>query len=77
MDGLDVHSSTLKHGGGGVKEWRCLGGDIVKDSFKTAGTLNQHGDHGSDLPANQVGFIWRRTMNNEPTHTSSMCVWAF
>lgn len=74
MDGLDVRSSTLKHRGGGVKEWRYLGGDIVKDSFKIEGTLNQHGDHGSDLPANLVWIIWRRTMNNEPTHTSSMCM---
>ena len=36
---------TVKHGGGGVMEGRCIAGDTASDLFRIQGTLNQHGYH--------------------------------
>ena len=57
----------------------CFAGDIVSDSFRIQGTLNQHGYHSilqqyaitSGLRLVPLSFVFQQ--DNDPTHTSRLC----
>ena len=70
---------SVKHGGGNVMVWGCLGAGKVGDLYKLKGILNKEGYHSilqcHAKPCGQrlIGANFLLQQDNDPKHTSKLC----